>query len=87
MLASGHGQSGRGIMCTVTSFVSCLFIFTFSQLHDFSQFLLSFLFTGHYKHLFYISHIPPFLFLARLQVSQDTACPLLLLCVRVISKI
>lgn len=33
--ASGHGQSGRGIMCTVTSFVSCLFIFTVLQLRDF----------------------------------------------------
>lgn len=27
-LASSRGQIGRGIMCTATSFVSCLFIFT-----------------------------------------------------------
>lgn len=40
MLASGLGQNGRGIMHTVTSFVSGLFIFTSSQQHDFPVFFV-----------------------------------------------
>lgn len=90
MLASGRGQSGRGIMCTVTSFVSCLFIFTSSQLHEFSVFflcvqsLLSFPCTVRCKYLF-ISATHSLSWHDG-QRSLDTACPLLLLCVRVISK-
>lgn len=57
-LPAGHGKSGRGIMRTVTSFVSCLFILTFSQLHDFSLFLLSCPFTLCYKHLFILAIYP-----------------------------
>lgn len=63
MLASGRGQSGRGIMCTVTSFVSCLFICTSSQLLEFSVFFVFKVF-HHYLvlyiiNIFYIGHILP----------------------------